>query len=80
MKDDDRERIRITQNVIGKAVNACNCAVQYIEEEWGREQYDLFTGPAATEAVLAFAKTLSMTREKAEAAWEELHKCYMGKS
>lgn len=76
MKDDNRERIRITLNVIGKAVNACSCAVQYIEAEWSEEEYDLFIGSAATEAVLAFTEMLSLIKEKAVAADEALWECY----
>ncbi len=76
MTDDEMERARITMNVIGAVCNACSHAEAYIRAAWDTDEIDLFTRPAAREAVLAFLETFPAVKEKEQAAYEELAKCY----
>ncbi len=76
MTDDQMDRIRVTMNVIGSAINECSRAVRYVEEAWNDEEYDLFTSAKATEAVFEFTEALPFIKGKAEAAYNELADCY----
>ncbi len=76
MTDDEREKIRITMNVIGDACNECSRAIRYVEAAWEKEEYGLFTSPKATDAVFAFIEMLPLIKEKASAADEALWECY----
>lgn len=76
MTDEDMERIRNTQNILGRAENVCTGAINYVKKAWNEEEYDLFTSPKATEAVFEFIETLSLIREKSNKVYEALEECY----